>query len=374
MSSQIVVLGGSGEGLLDRLRAVRADGDVPLVGNDRWPAAHWDAVRELAASRPVPAEAAWATLTSGTSGTPRIVLRSAASWERSFEAVSALLASPGGADAEQRILLPSPPASSLTLFSLAHALAGGPRPVLPDSADRAEATVLHGTPQALSAVLAAGDLPHLRTALIGGSHLPAGLRAEAESRGVRVVSYYGAAELSFVALDTGDGHRAFPGAELEIRQGELWVRSPYLALGYLGGPGPVRTAGDWMSVGDLATLEDGVLTVHGRRDAAILTASATVIPDEVEAGLRTLPGIADAVVLGLPTDGIGALVAAMIEPEPGAAVPTARALRSLAATRFTSSHRPRIWFEGPVPRTATGKPARAEALRRVKAGEVRRCA
>ncbi|MGP5252906.1 class I adenylate-forming enzyme family protein [Brachybacterium alimentarium] len=374
MSSQIVVLGGSGEGLLDRLRAVRADGDVPLVGNDRWPAAHWDAVRELAASRPVPAEAGWATLTSGTSGTPRIVLRSAASWERSFEAVSALLASPGGADAEQRILLPSPPASSLTLFSLAHALGGGPRPVLPDSADRAEATVLHGTPQALSAVLAAGDLPHLRTALIGGSHLPAGLRAEAEYRGVRVVSYYGAAELSFVALDTGDGHRAFPGAEVEIREGELWVRSPYMALGYLGGPGPVRTAGDWMSVGDLATLEDGVLTVHGRRDAAILTASATVIPDEVEAGLRTLPGIADAVVLGLPTDGIGALVAAMIEPEPGAAVPTARALRSLAATRFTSSHRPRIWFEGPVPRTATGKPARAEALRRVKAGEVRRCA
>lgn len=374
MSSQIVVLGGSGEGLLDRLRAVRADGDVPLVGNDRWPAAHWDAVRELAASRPVPAEAAWATLTSGTSGAPRIVLRSAASWARSFEAVSALLASPGGADAEQRILLPSPPASSLTLFSLAHALAGGPRPVLPDSADRAEATVLHGTPQALSAVLAAGDLPHLRTALIGGSHLPACLRAEAESRGVRVVSYYGAAELSFVALDTGDGHRAFPGAELEIREGELWVRSPYLALGYLGGPGPVRTAGDWMSVGDLATLEGGVLTVHGRRDAAILTASATVIPDEVEAGLRTLPGIADAVVLGLPTDGIGALVAAMIEPEPGAAIPTARALRSLAATRFTSSHRPRIWFEGPVPRTESGKPARAEALRRVQAGEVRRCA
>lgn len=374
MSSQIVVLGGSGEGLLDRLRAVRADGDVPLVGNDRWPAAHWDAVRELAASRPVPAEAGWATLTSGTSGTPRIVLRSAASWERSFEAVSALLASPGGADAEQRILLPSPPASSLTLFSLAHALAGGPRPVLPDSADRAEATVLHGTPQALSAVLAAGDLPHLRTALIGGSRLPAGLRAEAESRGVRVVSYYGAAELSFVALDTGDGHRAFPGAELEIRQGELWVRSPYMALGYLGGPGPVRTAGDWMSVGDLATLEDGVLTVHGRRDAAILTASATVIPDEVEAGLRTLPGIADAVVLGLPTDGIGALVAAMIEPEPGAAAPAARELRSLAATRFTSSHRPRIWFEGPVPRTESGKPARAEALRRVQAGEVRRCA
>ncbi|GAA1316119.1 class I adenylate-forming enzyme family protein [Brachybacterium tyrofermentans] len=374
MTSRIVVLGGTGEGLLDRLRAVRADGDVPLVGNDRWPAAHWDAVRELAASGPVPAQTAWATLTSGTSGTPRIVLRSAASWERSFDSVSALLASPRDADAEQRILLPSPPASSLTLFSLAHALAGGPRPILPDGTDRAEATVLHGTPQALSAALAADELPRLRTALVGGSHLPAGLRAQAEARGLRVVAYYGAAELSFVALDTGEGLRAFPGVELEIRDGELWVRSPYTARGYLGGPGPMRTDGGWGSVGDLATLEDGVLTVQGRGDAAILTASATVIPDEVETGLRALPGIADAVVLGLPTDGIGALVAAMIEPEPGAPPPTARELRTMATARFTSSHRPRIWFEGPLPRTATGKPARAEALRRIQAGEARRCA
>lgn len=379
MTPRIVVLGGAGEGLLDRLRAVRADGDVPLVGNDRWPAAQWKAVRELAASAPVPAQAGWATLTSGTSGSPRIVLRSAASWEHSFAAVSALLAPPGQPgiaepEAAQRILLPSPPASSLTLFSLAHALAGGPRPVLPGDGDRSRATALHGTPQALSAALAADDLPHLRTALIGGSRLPAGLRAAAEARGIRVVSYYGAAELSFVAVDTGDGLRAFPGVALEVREGELWVRSPFTALACLGGAGPARRDGQWMTVGDLATLQDGVLAVHGRADAAILTASATVIPDEVEEGLRELPGIADALVVGLPADGIGALVTAMIEVEPGAAPPTARRLRTMARASFASSHRPRLWFEGPLPRTVTGKPARAEALRRMRAGEVRRCA
>lgn len=374
MSSRIVVLGGSGPGLLDRLRAVRADGDVPLVGNERWPAAHWEAVRELAASAPLPAEAAWATLTSGTSGAPRIVLRSAASWERSFEPVSALLAVAEEPDVEQRILLPSPPASSLTLFSLAHALAGGPRPVLPGDDDRAEATVLHGTPQAVSTALTADDLPRLRTVLVGGSHLPADLRAAARARGLRVVAYYGAAELSFVAVDTGDGLRAFPGVELETKDRELWVRSPFTALGCLGGTGPVRWDGEWMSVGDLATLEEGVLTVHGRADAAILTASATVVPDEVEEGLRALPGIADALVVGLPAGGIGALVAAMVEVEAGAAAPTARELRTMAGARFASSHLPRIWFEGPLPRTVAGKPARAEALRRMQTGEAQRCA
>jgi len=382
MTSRIVVLAGSGDRLLDRLRAVRSAGDVPLVGDDRWPAAQWSAVRELAAAGPVPAGAAWATLTSGTSGTPRIVLRSAASWERSFAAVSALYAGidpvsagePGldGRGAEQQILLPSPPASSLTLFSLAHALAGGPQPVGQGRADPVEATVFHGTPPALRAVLAAGRAPRLHTALVGGSHLPADVRGAAEARGIRLLAYYGAAELSFVALDTGQGLRAFPGVELEVRRGELWIRSPYTALGHLGGAGSLRTDGPWATVGDLATSDAGVLTVHGRGDDAILTASATVIPDEVEAGLRELPGIADAVVVGVPTDGIGALVAAMVEPGPGAAAPTAHELRAMARDRFAPSHRPRLWFDGPLPRTASGKPRRAETRRRILAGEVAR--
>src|SRR5699024_8937680 len=207
---------------------------------------------------------------------------------------------------------------SLTLSALAHALAGGPQPVGQGRADPVEATVFHGTPPALRAVLAAGRAPRLHTALVGGSHLPADVRGAAEARGIRLLAYYGAAELSFVALDTGQGLRAFPGVELEVRRGELWIRSPYTALGHLGGAGSLRTDGPWATVGDLATSDAGVLTVHGRGDDAILTASATVIPDEVEAGLRELPGIADAVVVGVPTDGIGALVAAMVEPGPGA--------------------------------------------------------
>lgn len=384
MTSRIVVLDGATHGLVDRLRAVRAAGDIPLVDDVRRPEAERAAVRALVRDARPPADAAWATLTSGSSGMPRIVLRTAASWAQSFPAVSALLYDDAVPDAERLVALPAPPSSSLTLFSLAHALGGGPRPLFPgqDGDGFAEATSFHGTPQALRALLDGGGLPRVRTALVGGSHLDRDLRADAESRGIRVIAYYGAAELSFVAVDDGSGLRPFPGVDLDVRDGELWVRSPYAALGYLGAGGPLRTDGDWATVGDLAELDPSTgvdtgtrtLRLRGRADGAIITASATVIPEEVEAELRRLPAVADAVVFGLPAGNVGSLVAAMVEPAPGSPAITAGALRGSTASRLGPAHRPRIWFTGELPRNASGKPARAEVVRRALAGEVTRVA
>lgn len=370
---RIVVLDDTEDSLLSRIQAVRTAGDVPLVADSRWPAAQRAAVDALVRTAEPPAGAAWATLTSGSSGTARVVVRTEASWARSFAAVSALLDDPSASGTEPVVALPAPASSSLTLFSLAHALAGGPRPaLLEDDAGLAAATAFHGTPHALRTLLERGALPRVRTALVGGSHLDQQVRALAESRGIRVVAYYGAAELSFVAADDGTGLRPFPGVELDLRDGQVWVRSPYVALGYLGVAGPLRTDGPWATVGDLAELRDGALTLRGRADGAILSASATVIPEEVEAHLRRLPGVRDAVVFGYPAGGVGALVAAVVEPAAGRVPVSAGLLRETAASGMSPSHRPRIWFTGDLPRTAAGKPARAEAVRRALAGEVRR--
>ena len=182
--------------LVAHLRAVRAAGDIPLVIDGRLPHVQREAVHSLVRDARPPAGAAWASLTSGSSGTPRVVLRTAASWEQSFPVVSGLLHDPAVPEAERVVALPAPPSSSLTLFSLAHALGGGPRPVLPGPGPDegfAQATAFHGTPQALRALLDGGKLPRVRTALVGGSHLDQSLRADAESRGIRVISYYGAA-------------------------------------------------------------------------------------------------------------------------------------------------------------------------------------
>ncbi|MCU1545596.1 MAG: long-chain fatty acid--CoA ligase [Homoserinimonas sp.] len=359
----IVPLSGSTRGLLRRLQEIRDAGNVPLVGDPRWPKSQREAMAALAAAACPPPDTAWATLTSGSSGFPRIVLRTASSWADSFAQVAQLL----DADAQETVLLPAPPAASLTLFSLAHSLNGGPRPVF-SARLRADAHCFHGTPQALRALLDAGLPSRLRAALVGGSYLDPSLRQRAESAGIQVIAYYGAAELSFVATDQGDGLRAFPGVELSIREEKLWVRSPYIASGYIGAAGPLRRDGDWATVGDRAELVDGRLRLLGRTDDAILSASATIVPEEVEATLRCVPGVRDAIVFGLPRARVGALVAAFVEID-GDGAPE---LRSAVFSRLAPTHRPRRWFVGQLPRTASGKPARAEAARRALAGEVPR--
>jgi acyl-CoA synthetase (AMP-forming)/AMP-acid ligase II len=359
----IVPLIGDGGDLLERLREIRDVGDVPLVGDSRWPRAQREAVAAAVAEAEVPDGTAWASLTSGSTGSPRIVLRSAASWADSFAAVEELLE----VGPDDVVALPAPPASSLTLFSLAHRLAGGPRPAL-GVRIAAEVTCFHGTPEALRAVLDAGAPPGLRTALVGGSRLDPALRERAQAAGVRVFAYYGAAELSFVAVDEGDGLRPFPGVELSVREGEVWVRSPFVASGYAGATGPLRRVDGWASVGDRAELVDGRLRLLGRADDAILSASATIVPEEVEEVLRSIPGIHDAIVFGLPRERVGALVAALVELEGEGIVD----LRASIDARLAPAHRPRQWFAGDLPRTASGKPARAEALRRVLAAEVPR--
>lgn len=350
-----------------RLALLRRSDRVPLVLDERWPAPVRAGILSLLAQTPVPAGAEWAALTSGSSAAPRVVVRTHTSWARSFPAVEQLL----GALPGDVALLPAPPSSSLTLFSLAHALAGGPAPEFAATSSRA--TLFHGTPTHFAAVLASSGAPQLRAALVGGMALPTDIRAEALARRIRVVEYYGAAELSFVAYDDDDGKglRAFPGVEIAVHDGVIWARSPYIALGYLGEAGPLRRDGAWASVGDRGKLEAGRLRVAGREDDAIQTAGATVIPSEIEQALRTLDGVADVAVVGLPAPGVGRLVAALIEPDrPGCL--DAAMLRAAASRLFAPAHRPRLWFAGTIARTSSGKIARAEVERRLASGEVPR--
>jgi long-chain acyl-CoA synthetase len=355
---------------------VRTAGGIPLVGDDRWTPEQWARVRRSVADAPRRPDLAWAALTSGSTGAPRIVVRTAESWSASFPAIDSLLE----LRPDDVVYLPAPPASSLSLFSIAHAHAMDVTLALPSAhavtgRDFAEATVLHGTPRALRSVVEAvdGGTPHrLRVALVGGSDLDPALRERAEGHGIRVIAYYGAAELSFVAVDDGDGLRPFPGVEVETRAGVLWVRSPFVSSGYVGGDGPFRRDDQgWCTVGDLAEHANGRIVLRGRADGAILTAAATVIPSEVEAVLRGIDGVGDAIVFGMPNAGVGALVSAVIEPEPSRPLPAIASVRAQAASSLTLTHVPRRWFGvGELPRTVTGKAARAEIVRRVLAGEV----
>jgi len=292
-------------------------------------------------------------VTSGTSGHPRPVLRTAASWTASFAPLAQLT----GIGAQDRVLLTGPLHATLHLFAAVHTLASGAE--LTDQP--ANATAVHAVPAVLADLL--DSLPAgapLRTAVVAGTRLPGDVAARAAARGIAVTEYYGAAELSFVAAGRyPEPLRAFRGAEVHIRGGELWVRSPYLAIGYPPGvTGPLRRDTDgFATVGDLADqTADGALLIRGRGDAAITTGGATVIAEDVEDALIGLPGVAAVAVVGVPHPRLGQVVTAVIEPVPGADL---WGLRTAARQALRAESLPRRWFvTDRLPRTPGGKVAR----------------
>jgi acyl-CoA synthetase (AMP-forming)/AMP-acid ligase II len=154
-----------------------------------------------------------------------------------------------------------------------------------------------------------------------------------------VQHYYGAAELSFVAWgSSAEDLRPFPGVDVAVRAGEIWVRSPYLCTGYDGPPGPLRREpGGFATVGDRGTLADGVLTVAGRPDA-VQVAGSTVEPGAVEDVLRPHAS-GEVAVVGVPHDRLGTVLGVVLTVA-GDHAP----LRRVARQRLHGAERPRLWF------------------------------
>jgi acyl-CoA synthetase (AMP-forming)/AMP-acid ligase II len=97
----------------------------------------------------------------------------------------------------------------------------------------------------------------------------------------------------------------------------------------------------WVIPGDLATVEeDGRITVFGRGAVCINSGGEKVFPEEVEAALKAHPGVADAVVVGVPDDKWGQRVAAVVQPRAGADV-TLAALDAHCRTRIAGYKVPR---------------------------------
>jgi len=303
---------------------------------------------------------------SGSTGRPRGVLRTVESWLATVTSLSEIT----GITKEDRVWLPGPLWSSLFLYGAFHASAVGAQPIFrgpdavdSDSNDSATATALHCVPSQLPGLLDradAGGLPFVRVAVVAGDQLPASLRKQGEAAGWRLVEYYGAAELSFVAWRDDDGpFRDFPGVETELRGGTLWARSPYLARGYLtaGSDGPDVADGPfrldpqgWATVGDLAREAAGGLVVLGRGNAAVTSFGHTVVVEEVERLLRRLPGVDEVAVLGVPHPRLGQVLTAVVV---GSAVDAT--LRA-AVAGMPAPSRPRRWLHADaLPCTSAGK-------------------
>ena len=350
--------------LFDLLSRATQTGDPFAVLDPTWPRP----LREMATRQVADAVAGGVlghgdlvVFTSGSTGRPRGVLRTVESWQASIASLREIT----GITVEDRVWIPGPLWSSLFLYGAFHAAAVGAHLIFRDDGPDAfaDATVLHCVPSQLPGLLeraGAGELPLIRLAVVAGDHLPDQLRARCESAGWRVVEYYGAAELSFVAWRDGNGpFRAFPGVETELREGVLWARSPYLARGYLaaGTDGPFRLDPQgWATVGDLARSADGGLEVLGRGNTAVTCGGHTVVVEEVERLLCRLPGVDDVAVLGMPHPRMGQVLTAVVVG------PALEATLRGAVAVIPMPSRPRRWLHADaLPRTSGGK-LRRDAL------------
>ena len=124
------------------------------------------------------------------------------------------------------------------------------------------------------------------------------------------------------------------------------------------------TAGSGRGIAGVVDAE-GRLVVHGRSDDAIRSGGETVWPDEVEAALRSHPGVADVAVTGALDHEWGQRVVAWVVPVDRAHPPTLEELREHSRERLARFKAPReLNVVDALPRTPSGKLRRAAVPRR----------
>ncbi len=305
-------------------------------------------------------------LTGGSSGAPRRIRRSQASWIASF-AVNAGLFDIGPG---LRVAVLGRLVHSLALYGAVEALYLGAELHLleelrPDRQRTALAVrrvgLVYATPAQLRLLVEAGGpvLPDLSHVIVGGSKLDPALRlALAQMAPEAVVrEFYGAAEASFISLSGPDTPQdsvgsPYPGVNLRIEAGEIWVKSPYLFEGYASDPGSARWAEGWLSVGETGEMRQGLLYLAGRMSRMVKVADQAVYPEEIEAFLMAQPGLTRAAVLARPDALRGVhLVAFVMGDRTGEATILAALRRRFGALKAPKAL---IWRED-WPMLASGK-------------------
>ncbi len=194
--------------------------------------------------------------------------------------------------------------------------AGRPRPALYGLAD----LVL------FSKVRAKLGLDRARICAVGAAPTPKETLEFFLSLGIPILEVYGLSECTGPATisapdryRTGAAGFALEGTEMKIADdGEICIRGPHVFLGYYKNPEATARALDddgWLHSGDVGEFEaDGFLRVTDRKKELIVTSGGkNVAPQPIEGRLKTIPGVAQAVVIGDRRKFLTALIT--LEPE-----------------------------------------------------------
>jgi len=318
----------------ERLAEVAAAAETDAVLSDTGPAGPWPsaAVYELK-PRPVPAlierrgggASEWILLTSGTTGSPKLVVHTLSSlagtlprrepgdasvWSTFYD-----IRRYGGLQIYLRaVLCGSPlvlssPEESTAEF-LARAAAMG-------------VTHISGTPSHWRRALMSGAAQLLKPAYVRLSGEVADQvlldQLHATYPSARLAHAFASTEAG-VAFDVDDGRAGFPaaflgaapgGIELKVEDGTLRIRSQRTAARYLGAaPQALSSADGYVDTGDLVELKDGRYYFRGRKGGIINVGGLKVYPEEVECVLNADPRVRMSLVRSRRNPITGAVVVA----------------------------------------------------------------
>lgn len=239
-------------------------------------------------------------------------------------------------------------------------------------------------------VTAAGDRrppPRLRLAVSAGEPPPTGLAHEFEEVfGVPLYDFYGLTEVPHaIAHDpardlrsrSGSCGRPVPGVEVRVLDdagadvpageiGELAVKAPWMFVEYADDPAMTAAAfrDGWFLTGDLVRRDaEGYVDVVDRKKELIKRAGLSVIPAEVEAVIREVPGVAEVAVVGVPDPGRGERVKAWLVATAGAVIGEREVVEACRARLATYKVPEVVEVVAALPKGPTGKIAR-KLLRR----------
>lgn len=151
--------------------------------------------------------------------------------------------------------------------------------------------------------------------------------------------------------------------------GELAVRGSNVMKGYWELPDetskmlkPGAIPGEMvLYTGDLFKMdEEGYLYFVGRKDDIIKTRGEKVSPREVEDVLHSMPGVAEAAVIGIPDAVLGEAIRAVIALRPGSEVNEKEVMRYCAARLEDFMVPKSVCFLSSLPKTSSGKVSRRE--------------
>ncbi|KRE42351.1 o-succinylbenzoate--CoA ligase [Knoellia sp. Soil729] len=325
--------------------------------------------------------------TSGSTGQPKRAMLGAGSLHASINATHTRLSGPG------QWLLTMPAHHIAGLQVLLRSLVAGTTPHVMDlgggftpsawttAVDAMPATdrptYVSLVPTQLTRLLAdAGATQRLTTfaaVLVGGAATHPDLLARAAEAGVTAVTTYGMSETAGGCVY--DGEPLDDTTVLVDHDGRIHLGGATLAHGYLGDPALTATAfpsfgtrlGRVFRTDDVGHVDDnGRLHVDGRMDDLVNTGGLKVAPRIVEEAVARLPGIAEAVAVGIPDPEWGQAIAVAVRRGAGSAPShplTVGELREQLRGILPDHALPRALLEiEDLPTRGPGKPDRAAVI------------